>query len=116
MFGTTRAGCPPMSRHPAARAYRPAIVGPARAVIRGATAATVGSAKCPASRSIQPGPGTQSLSTKATSSVVTWSRPVLRAADGPPLPGRRTSVAPWAAATVASAAASREPSSTTMTG
>ena len=64
--------------------YRPAQLRrpPGTAVMRGAAAATAGSAKCAASRSIQPGPGRQSLSRKATSSLVTLPSPVFRAAPG----------------------------------
>ena len=83
--------------------------------MRGATAATTGSAKCGSSPSSHPGAGTQSESRNATSGVSTAARPVLRAAAGPPLTGRCRQAAPAAAATDATAAGSRDPSSTTRT-
>ena len=48
---------------------------------------------------VQPaGPGTQSESRNATSGVSAAARPVFLAAAGPPLTGRRTTLAPAAAA------------------
>ena len=73
--------------------------------MRGATAATRGSSKCPASRSIQSGGGSVSASRNATESVLACSSPVLRAAAGPPHVGRRS----------APGMGEAEPSSTTMT-
>ena len=66
--------------------------------MRGATAPTAGSAKCGSSASSQPGPGTQSESRNATSGVSAAARPVFLAAAGPPLTGRRSTLAPAAAA------------------
>ena len=89
---------------------------PGAATTRGATAATSGSAKWPESPSIQPGGGSQSLSRNATNSLASAARPVLRAAPGPPLAGRRISRAPAARATARTASGSADPSSTTSTG
>ena len=68
------------------------------------------------SASSQPGAGTQSESMNATSGVRVAARPVFLAAAGPPLTGRATTRAPAAAAARRTAAGSRDPSSTTMTG
>ena len=110
----------PMSRVELAPSYRASQVRPASCgTMRGATAPTAGSAKCGSSASSQfagPGPGTQSESRNATSGVSAAARPVFLAAAGPPLTGRRTTLAPAAAATLRIAAGSREPSSTTITG
>jgi hypothetical protein len=58
----------------------------------------------------------QSLSRNATNSVPMMRSAVLRAGPGPPLTGRRTSRAPCAAHTAATADGSAELSSTTSTG
>ena len=105
-----------MSRVELAPSYRASQDGPASCgTIRGATAPTAGSAKCGSSRSSQPGSGTQSESRNATSSVAAAASPVLRAAPGPPLTGRRITRAPYRAAMPAIAAGSADASSTTMT-
>src|SRR4051812_6711428 len=57
--------------------------------MRGATAATAGSAKWGGRTSSQLPTGTQSASTKATSAVSTAASPVLRAAAGPRCTARR---------------------------
>ena len=106
----------PMSRVELAPSYRASQLRPASCgTMRGATAPTAGSAKCGSSASSQPGPGTQSESRNATSGVSAAARPVFLAAAGPPLTGRRSTLAPAAAATLLTAAWSREPSSTTIT-
>ena len=64
--------------------------------MRGATAPTAGSAKCGGLN--KPGPGTQSESRNATSGVSAAARPVFLATAGPPLTGRRSTLAPAAAA------------------
>jgi hypothetical protein len=89
----------PMSRVELAPSYRASQVRPASCgTMRGATPPTAGSAKCGSSASSQPAPGTQSESRKATSGVRAAARPVFLAAAGPPLTGRRTTLAPAAAA------------------
>ena len=109
----------PMSRVELAPSYRASQVRPPSCgTMRGATAPTAGSAKCGSSSSSQfagPGPGTQSESRNATSGVPAAARPVFLAAAGPPLTGRRTTLAPAAAATRRIASGSRDPSSTTIT-
>src|SRR5262245_66425402 len=77
VLGAMGAGASPRSSPKVARVYRPAQVSGATGTIRGATAATRGSAKCLANAAIQPCSGTQSLSIKATSSVPAASLPVL---------------------------------------
>ncbi len=105
-----------MSRVELAPSYRASQVYPASCgTMRGAAAPTAGSAKCGSSASSQPGPGTQSESRNATSGVSAAARPEFLAAAGPPLTGRRTTLAPAAAATPRIASGSREPSSTTIT-
>src|SRR5512132_1078830 len=84
-----------------------------RPPIRGATAATAGSAKCGSRASSQSGSGTQSESTSATSSAPTARRPLLRAAAGPLGRAWRIISAPSRRATAP--LASTEPSSTTTT-
>ena len=109
-------GAGPMSRvelTPSYRASQPG--GSVCGTMRGATAATAGSAKCGSSGPSQPGAGTQSESRNAASGVSTAARPVFRAAAGPPLTARCTQRAPAAAAAAATAPGSREPSSTTIT-
>ena len=117
--GRTMLGRRPMSRVELAPSYRASQVRPASCgTMRGATAPTAGSAKCGSSASSQfagPAPGTQSESRKATSGVCAAARPVFLAAAGPPLTGRRTTLAPAAAAALWIAAGSAEPSSTTIT-
>ena len=120
--GRTMLGTCPMSSvelTPSYRASQPAASAAAPSgeygTIRGAAAATAGSAKCGSSGSSQPGAGTQSESRNATSGVSTAASPVFRAAAGPPLTARRTTWAPAAVAAAATAAGSREPSSTTIT-
>ena len=114
--GRTMLGRWPMSRVELAPSYRASQVRPASCgTMRGATAPTAGSAKCGSSASSQPGPGTQSESRNATSGVCAAARPVFLAAAGPPLTGRRTTLAPAAAAALWIAAGSPEPSSTTIT-
>ena len=114
--GRTMLGRCPMSRVELAPSYRASQVRPGSCgTMRGATAPTAGSAKCGSSVSSQPGPGTQSESRNATSGVSAAARPVFLAAAGPPLTGRRSTVAPAAAAALPIAAGSREPSSTTIT-
>ena len=89
----------PMSRVELAPSYRASQVRPASCgTMRGATAPTAGSAKCGSSASSQPGPGTQSESRNATSGVSAAARPVFLAAAGPPFTGRRSTLAPAAAA------------------
>ena len=117
--GTTALPRPPMSSGERASAYR---VQRRRAPphglrrTRGATAPTSGSAKCAAVVASQPGSGAQSLSRKATSAVATPARAALRAAAGPPLGSRRSTVAPCRRATARTLAGSADPSSTTTTG
>ena len=106
----------PMSRVELAPSYRASQLRPASCgTMRGATAPTAGSAKCGSSASSQPGPGTQSESRNATSGVSAAARPVFLAAAGPPLTGRRSTLAPAVTAARWIAAGSREPSSTTIT-
>ena len=105
--GRTMLGRHPMSRVELAPSYRASQVRPASCgTMRGATAPTAGSAKCGSSASSQPAPGTQSESRKATSGVCAAARPVFLAAAGPPLTGRRTTLAPAAAAALWIAAGS----------
>ena len=113
--GRTMLSTGPMSRADAAASYRASQPLPCSwAMIRGATAPTAGSAKWRSNGASQPGPGTQSESTKATSGVRTAARPVFRAAPAPPHRSRRRQRAPAAAAAAATAARSADPSSTTM--
>src|SRR5580692_10038125 len=109
-------GRAPMSRVELAPSYLASHEVPASCgTILGATAPTAGSAKCGSSRSSQPGPGTQSESRNATSSVEVAASPVFLAAPGPPLTDRRIIRAPYRSAMPAIAAGSAEASSTTMT-
>ena len=95
----------PMSRVELTPSYLASQVRPdSCATIRGATAPTAGSAKCGSNVSSQPGPGTQSESRKATSGVSAAARPVFLAAAGPPFTGRRSTLAPAAAAVLLTAA------------
>ncbi len=88
-----------------------------RGRIRGATAASCGSANRATSASSQSGPTSQSLSTKATSSVVTAAMAWLRAAPGPPLARCDGSASPRVDGTPRRPPRGRsEPSSTTTTG
>ncbi len=103
--GRTMLSVGPMSSADRTSSYRASHPRPRSwATIRGATAPTAGSAKCGSSGVSQPGRGTQSESTKATSGVRTAASPVFRAAPVPPLAPRRRHSAPAAAAAAATAA------------
>ena len=94
-----------MSRVELAPSYRASQVCPASCGrMRGATAPTAGSVKCGSRASSQPGLGTQSESRNATSGVSAAASPVFLAAAGPPFTGRRSTLAPAAAAALLIAA------------
>ena len=96
MPARTRPSAPPRSSGDRTDSYRASTDArrPAGLATRGATAATRSSAKWDSSGSSQPGSGRQSASTNATRGVVTAASPRLRAAAGPPLVVRRSTVTP----------------------
>ena len=81
--------------------------------MRGATAATIGSSKCPRSGESQSAVGSQSESTKATSGVLTMSSPAFLAPDGPALAVRPMNRASKDSAIASVRAGSDDASSTT---
>ncbi len=104
-----RPGWGPRSSGDLAISYSASIVEPALDATLGATRATSGSPKCGSSASNQLSGRSTSVSTKATSGVVTSARPALRAAAGPRLVDSRIRRCPGTAASAGSL-----PSSTTM--
>ncbi len=114
--GATLPSRRPRSSGERTASYRPIQDRVGGVTTRGATAATMGSAKCPMSPSSQPAGTVQSESTNATNGERTRARPAFRAPAGPRLRSSRTYSAPASRATFSTAPARTEQSSTTMTG